>query len=204
MAGKPWTDEQKARARRRMFGSTLPAHHRTAIAAAQIGRPVSAVTRAKIGAANRKTPDECFWPYVSPEPNSGCWLWTAQRDADGYGIVTIRRGERRAHRYAYATLCGPIAIGLQVQHACDTPACVNPRHLSLGTSLKNISDMVLRGRAHYLRGEQNPAARLTTDAVQEIRRRAAGGAPVRSLRHEFGIGHHTIYALLRRDTWTHI
>jgi len=31
------------------------------------------------------TPEERFFDKISPEPNSGCWLWTAGVDSCGYG-----------------------------------------------------------------------------------------------------------------------
>jgi hypothetical protein len=27
---------------------------------------------------------ERFWKYVYPEPNTGCWLWGAGTNGDGY------------------------------------------------------------------------------------------------------------------------
>lgn len=76
-----------------------------------------------------------------PEPNSGCWLWTSVYKND-YGAF----GRLAAHRLSYELHNGPIPKGLIVRHKCDTPACVNPAHLVVGTFKDNTADMVTRGR----------------------------------------------------------
>lgn len=81
-----------------------------------------------------------FWPKVDKSgpvpdrrPDLGpCWLWTAYRDDRGYGKVS--RGGRRggmesAHRVAYRLVIGEIPEGLELDHLCVVPACVNPAHL---------------------------------------------------------------------------
>ncbi len=81
-----------------------------------------------------------------PEPNSGCWLWTAYVDRDGYGNITINRKPTPAHRASWELFKGTIPKGLLVCHKCDTPACVNPDHLFLGTHKDNIRDSFAKGR----------------------------------------------------------
>ena len=57
-----------------------------------------------------------------------CWLWTAST-CSGYG--NFWDGERKisAHRWSYEHYVGPIPEGLQIDHLCGTPLCVNPGHL---------------------------------------------------------------------------
>lgn len=57
--------------------------------------------------------------------DEGCWVWNGGVNRDGYGSYT----RFPAHRVAYEWLVGPIPAGLQLDHLCRTPACVNPHHL---------------------------------------------------------------------------
>jgi hypothetical protein len=75
---------------------------------------------------------------ISPEPNSGCWLWDGARFDTGYGKTFI--GEKRvlAHRVVYELLRGPIPQGLQIDHLCRVRCCVNPDHMEPVTRVVNV------------------------------------------------------------------
>lgn len=91
--------------------------------------------------------------FTKYSQSSGCWLWQAGCTPRGYGMVNLGRladGTQQttyAHRVAYVLAHGDIPAGMVVMHSCDTPACVNPAHLSLGTQADNVSDGVRKG--HY-------------------------------------------------------
>jgi hypothetical protein len=124
-----------------------------------------------------------------PEPNSGCWLWTASVSMDGYGqFWYARRKRERAPRMAWALYKGPIPKGAFILHKCDTPLCVNPNHLRVGSAKENAQDMVLRkrGKQPVMRGVDNPLTKLTPQDVKEIRRRRATES-CKSLAKEYGV-----------------
>ena len=93
-----------------------------------------------------------------------CWMWPGATDRDGYGLCTIPEPKRTrgAHRVALASSMGVDVDHLRgqvVMHSCDTPPCVNPNHLSVGTQLENVRDMHEKDRAnatrtHCLRGHE--------------------------------------------------
>ena len=72
-----------------------------------------------------------------PEPNTGCWLWTASTRRGGYGGFWSGGKTVRAHRYAYERWVGPIPDGLELDHLCRNPTCVNPDHLEPVTHREN-------------------------------------------------------------------
>jgi hypothetical protein len=92
-----------------------------------------------------------WWEAMTiPEPNSGCLLWLGYACPQGYGRVSVRGKRNRsctAHRAAYECAHGPFDESLTVCHSCDTPLCVNPDHLFIGTQKENLRDMRAKGRA---------------------------------------------------------
>jgi hypothetical protein len=80
---------------------------------------------------------DSFWDRVSPEPNSGCWLWTGVTSWSGYARLMIRGKWKYVHRLAYEYFVGPIGEGLQVDHLCRVRRCVNPKHMEIVTNRDN-------------------------------------------------------------------
>lgn len=77
---------------------------------------------------------------------STCVEWTAAKTTAGYGLFSVGRSLRYAHRAMWVGAFGPIPKGASVLHKCDNPACIRPSHLFLGTQGDNMRDMVRKGR----------------------------------------------------------
>jgi len=75
----------------------------------------------------------------------GCEVWLGMR-SHGYGYLWHEGKMLRAHRVAYELHVGAIPDGMIVMHTCDNRACVNPKHLRLGTASDNMRDCVAKGR----------------------------------------------------------
>jgi hypothetical protein len=121
-------------------------------------------------------------------------LWTGAVN-NRYGAFNIGRNHMaRSHRVAWTLTHGAIPDGASVLHRCDTPLCVNPSHLFLGTQADNLSDMAAKQRG---RGKTT----LTADDVRAIRARYANGEGVNALARAFGLSHPAISLIVHRKTW---
>jgi hypothetical protein len=100
-----------------------------------------------------------FWPKV--DASGDCWVWTASANQFGYGhILTEGRTRGMAHRVAYELLIGPIPEGLELDHLCRNPPCVNPDHLEPVTHAENMARapwtavQARRAQTHCKRGHE--------------------------------------------------
>ena len=104
-----------------------------------------------------------FWNKV--DKSGKCWLWTGARFPNGYGKIVIGGKHKKAHRVSIE-LDHRDPSGKIVMHTCDNPACVNPKHLVVGTHAMNQADKKAKGRA--ARGEKNGRAKLRDRERVEI------------------------------------
>lgn len=150
--------------------------------------------------ARPRSYSERFDDYISPEPNSGCWLFDGGAD-NGYGYCRIKfQGKQQyVHRFAYERHLGSIPAGLFVCHKCDVRCCVNPDHLFLGTHADNMADMDRKGRQS--RGVKVHTAKLLPKQVLAIRRSTKSG---RALGREYGVTQRTILDIFQQKSWKHL
>jgi hypothetical protein len=79
--------------------------------------------------------------------SEGCWLWTGELNAKGYGYMRAKiygKIHRRVHRISFMAWKGPIPNGYAVHHACAKRSCFNPSHLQLVTEADNNVEMLQR------------------------------------------------------------
>lgn len=69
----------------------------------------------------------------------GCWEWQGSKDVQGYGRINIGNVPRLVHRVAYELLVGPIPEGLELDHQCVNPPCLNPAHMAPVTHAENMA-----------------------------------------------------------------
>lgn len=151
---------------------------------------------------------ERFWSKAHrPDADDSCWTWFRAVNEDGYGHFLLRKGGGSvgAHRVAYALANGGvIPAGGVVCHRCDTPACIRPEHLFLGTQLDNIRDCIAKGRHKRTRGEQHHKARLDEQKVREIRAAEKRPGLVVDLAALYGVSESTIRSVRRGKFWQHV
>lgn len=79
-----------------------------------------------------------FEAKTTPEPMSGCVLWTGALNSQGYGNVGVAGHVRAAHRISWLLAYGSAPHGLVLDHLCRNPSCVNPRHLQPVEHAENV------------------------------------------------------------------
>jgi hypothetical protein len=170
--------------------------------------------------------EEAFWTLV--EKTDDCWIWRGATNGR-YGRIGHRT---YAHRYSWQMANGqPVPKGMFVLHSCDTPLCVRPDHLRLGTARENSRDAmrrnrvakgvrhgthlhpesVARGARHgtkthpeaVSKGEHRPAAKLTETEVREIRLLAARVSKA-DIARAYGVTPTVVRRIVRRQSWKHV
>ena len=85
-------------------------------------------------------PPETFWSKIEFNEAfsvKGCWNWKAAKTTAGYGELRVGNKTTYAHRLSYELAKGKIPKGLELDHLCRNPACVNPDHLEAVTRRQN-------------------------------------------------------------------
>lgn len=136
--------------------------------------------------------DECLtWPY---------------RRSRGRGLVHISgRGtsftvSRLVCEHAY----GPAPLpGMEAAHSCGRGhlGCVARKHLRWATPKENTADKVIHGT--LLKGEAHPNAKLSVEAVRQIRR-LRPATPINALADMFCVSPRTISNVVSGKAWAHV
>jgi hypothetical protein len=154
------------------------------------------------------TPTEIahFQSLVSDVGPGGCRDWLGALTS-GYGQFYAGGQRWQAHRYAFGLAHGfaKLRLKLHICHACDRRNCVEPTHLWQGTAMQNAADCTAKGRR--ARGEAYPNAKLTADAVREMR--ASGAQPsdaamIGAFMVKYGVSYTTVIQVITWQTWKHV
>lgn len=141
------------------------------------------MTDRTIGRPRRSVEDRFF---EKVQKGSDCWLWTAKTNGK-YGQFYFNGWHQGAHRVSWMLHRGPIPDGLHVCHTCDTPLCVRPDHLFVGTSAENMRDCVRKRRFNKPQGEEMWAAKQAEAQAISIRALYSGGKTLREISAELGV-----------------
>jgi hypothetical protein len=144
--------------------------------------------------------------FSKVEKTDSCWLWVGNKRPNGYGVIQEAGRQSKtlaAHRVSYEMHKGPIPDGLVIMHSCDTPACVNPDHLSVGTYRENSADMIAKGRKRTVAplGTSNGKAKLNDELVRYIRQSEKNAA---SIARELNLSGNCIRGVKSGRTWSHV
>lgn len=160
----------------------------------------------RVGSDGARTYEERFWLKVKKGKGDDCWIWKGALSKKGYG--TIRAGDSGevvyAHRYSFYIANGmDISDERYLLHSCDTPACVNPKHLREGSPLENVQDSRTRGRMAI--GERDGNAKLNekivTDLINEWNN---SDIRMMQLSKKYGFDYTTVVNIVKGISWKHV
>lgn len=80
-----------------------------------------------------RTESDRFWSKVAQQEGGDCWLWIGGLTMNRHGVFA----NSPAYRYSYQQMIGEIPEGLELDHLCNNPRCVNPYHLDPVTGEEN-------------------------------------------------------------------
>lgn len=151
----------------------------------------------------RGTIEERFWAKVNVATSDECWMWEGTVGIgkwNEYGRFKYGGRVRRSHRVAWQLMFGDIPEGMFVCHHCDTPLCVNPSHLFLGTPADNMADMVKKRRTGRREnaGSNNPSSKLTESEVDMIR---VDSRSPKAIAEHYGVSRSTVYNIRNGHVW---
>lgn len=150
----------------------------------------------------RRPAEERFWAKV--EKTATCWLWTGFVNPKGYGQFGVAYRLVLAHRYSWSLANGPVSDGKLVCHKCDTPGCVRPDHLFLGSAKDNTTDMWQKGRGYVpetRRGAANNKAKISEETALAIRKRLCLGEKGSDIAKSLGVSKSIVSKIKTGRTW---
>lgn len=124
-------------------------------------------------------------------PFHGCWEWSAST-YNGYGKFRYKNHTIKAHRFSYMVFNGEIPKGLCVLHKCDNRACVNPKHLFIGTYSDNNMDKAKKNRQ---------PKKLNVEQIKKIRKLNLSSRKIAAM---FNVTKKTILDIKNGINWRHV
>lgn len=117
----------------------------------------------------------------------------------GYGTTFFNGKRYYAHRLSYLLNVGEIPEGMFVCHKCDTPSCIEPTHLFLGTPKDNTSDSVTKLR--HAHGAKVITAKLSEEDAVRV---ASDPRSFSDIARAFNVSPGAVWAIKRRKKWKHL
>jgi NTP pyrophosphatase (non-canonical NTP hydrolase) len=128
--------------------------------------------------------------------------------ANGYLMVRICiKGKiecTMAHRLVWRVLRGPIPQGLSINHKDGVKTNNHPDNLELATNHMQAMHAIRVLKRYQPVGENCSRVTLTTEQVEEMRRRRLEGELVKVLANDFGVSGAQVSRITRGVQWGHV
>ena len=127
------------------------------------------------------------WPK---DPKKHCWNWQgATLNGKGsYGRFHYKGHRWMAHRISWEMHYGKqIPEGQVIRHKCNRPQCVNPHHLTPGTQMENMRDMLNANRQGWVR-------KVSDKDIADIQASKLKGS---ELARKYGVSNTTIHRIIK-------
>ena len=169
-----------------------------------------------------RTPPELLhmWSYITPDPETGCWVWTGACDAQGYPKVGLHLPGVRPHptvharREVYIAVTmkgGNLSRKVRLRPVCGNRRCVRPAEGHVEQIVKAKPSPVSERLYNLVDadGERykaaSPSTKLRPEQVRLIRSLyARGGESYFSLGILFDVDASTIGEIVRGESWRHL
>jgi hypothetical protein len=133
-----------------------------------------------------------------------CFICTSHsRGPGGYPFYWWNKQLSHMSRFIWEQMFGEIPDGMQILHKCDTPMCINPEHLFLGTNSDNVLDKMAkhRHRNNTPKGERHWWAKITGEIANKIYRETGSQSKIAS---EYGVSQSTVSEIKRGTRWKEV
>lgn len=176
-------------------------HYGNGLCAAHNARMIKYGDPLSLKTASPGEPMRFFKENVLTYEGTECLIWPYGKSS-GYGVLGINHKKHYVHRLACEAENGPAPTpDHEAAHSCGKGdlGCVARRHLSWKTGIENAADKVAHGTV--TRGSRHGNAKLTEDAVLEIRALPKDCATWRYLAKRFCVSVRTVRDVQFRRKW---
>jgi hypothetical protein len=130
------------------------------------------------------------------EIENECFIYTGSVNPNGYGQFYFNGNNIGAHVAMYELYNKTKVLkDIQVRHLCHNTTCINPEHLSIGSSRDNKLDS--------LHDDKLPV-KLKVAQVLEIRERYENGESIDVIEKDFNVCIQHLVCIIKRKVWTEI